>query len=422
MGELIQLSHAVTNAFLARLLAPKEIIAAFSIAFGLNLMASGIAMTTAQTGICFLTDRTSAKRLLRFSFLLALVPIFFVEFVALTPVGEIVIGNWMGASPGVVSQARWASAIMGLWHIPVMVRNLCYAMAMNKRRTILITYSTAIRLISLISFLFIFSICFDGAIVGALATVSGMTVEAIYMLVVTRSYFLDLEECTGQPADAKAFWSFSWPLMVMQIIENGFMFVLNFFLGQLANPDLAIASFGIVYGLVRILLGGTRSLIQTAQSLVRGRKDLRPMFHFTFGMILFYCGLSYVLFYTPLNEWILGVVMGLTAELSTNCKNATRLIFLVAIFWSTAGTLRGILASMRKTFVIAVSAIFRLVTTAGIGFLAFFYPDLNGAVLGVFTFAGTFAAETLLLGWYLWNQTRKHETLFSPQKCKSGRP
>ncbi len=412
MSELIQLSHAITNAFLARLLAPKEIIAAFSIAFGLNIMAGGVTMATIQTGICFITDRTSFRRLLRFCLILVLLPFFGVELIALTPVGDIVFGGWMGASPGVVSQARWASAIMGFWAFPILIRNLCYAMAMNKRRTILITYATAVRLVSLVGFLFVFSIWFDGAVVGAMATVSGMTVEATYMVVVTRPYFLNLKKNADQPAGAKEFWSFSWPLMLMQVTENGVMFVLNFFLGQLKNPDLAIASFGIVYGLVRIILAGPRNLVQTSQSLVHGREDLPAMFQFTFGLILFYCGLIFVLFYTPLNELILGAMMGLTAELSGYCKNAVRLIFLIAIFWATAATLRGTLSSMRKTFVIAVSAGVRLVVFAGIGFLAFLYPHLNGAVLGVFSFAGAFAAETILLGWYLWHQIRRHQTLF----------
>ncbi len=412
MSELIQLSHAITNAFLARLLAPKEIIAAFSIAFGLNIMAGGVTMATIQTGICFITDRTSFRRLLRFCLILVLLPFFGVELIALTPVGDIVFGGWMGASPGVVSQARWASAIMGFWAFPILIRNLCYAMAMNKRRTILITYATAVRLVSLVGFLFVFSIWFDGAVVGAMATVSGMTVEATYMVVVTRPYFLNLKKNAEQPAGAKEFWSFSWPLMLMQVTENGVMFVLNFFLGQLKNPDLAIASFGIVYGLVRIILAGPRNLVQTSQSLVHGREDLPAMFQFTFGLILFYCGLIFVLFYTPLNELILGAMMGLTAELSGYCKNAVRLIFLIAIFWATAATLRGTLSSMRKTFVIAVSAGVRLVVFAGIGFLAFLYPHLNGAVLGVFSFAGAFAAETILLGWYLWHQIRRHQTLF----------
>jgi len=412
MSELIQLSHVITNAFLARLLAPKEIIAAFSIAFGLNIMAGGVTMATIQTGICFITDRTSFRRLLRFCLILVLLPFLVVEFIALSPVGEIVFGDWMGASPGVVSQARWASAVMGFWTFPILIRNLCYAIAMNQRRTLLITYATAVRLVGLIGFLFVFSIWFDGAVVGAMATVAGMTVEATFMFVATRSYYLNLKENADQPAGAKEFWSFSWPLMLMQITENGVMFVLNFFLGQLKNPDLAIASFGIVYGLVRIILAGPRNLVQTSQSLVHGREDLRAMFQFTIGLILLYCGLIFVLFYTPLNEWILEVVMGLTAELSGYCRNAVKLIFLIAIFWATTATLRGTLSSMRKTSVIAVSAGVRMAVFAAIGFFAFLYPDLNGAVLGVFSFAGAFAAETILLGRYLWHQVRSDETQF----------
>jgi hypothetical protein len=49
---------------------------------------------------------------------------------------------------------------------------------------------------------------------------------------------------------------------------------------------------------------------------------------------------------------------------------------------------------------------------AAIGFFAFLYPDLNGAVLGVFSFAGAFAAETILLGRYLWHKVQSDETLF----------
>jgi Na+-driven multidrug efflux pump len=146
--------------------------------------------------------------------------------------------------------------------------------------------------------------------------------------------------------------------------------------------------------------------------LVNGREDLRTMFQFTSGLILFYCGLIFVLFYTPLNEWILGAVMGLTAELSGYCRIAVKLIFLIAIFWATTATLRGIFSSMRKTFVIAVSAGVRMVVFAGIGFSVFIDPHLNGAVLGVFSFAGAFATETILLGWYLWHHSRKQTTLF----------
>ena len=42
---------------------------------------------------------------------------------------------------------------------------------------------------------------------------------------------------------------------------------LAFFLGRLENPDLALAGFGVVYGLVRVVLAPIRNLTQTAQAL-----------------------------------------------------------------------------------------------------------------------------------------------------------
>ena len=114
MMEMVQLSHSITNAFLARLSAPKEALAAFSIAFAFNITAHGVTFTSTQAGICFITDRTSCIRLFRFFALLMLVPVSIVELTSLTPVGEIVFGEWMGTSPEVVSQAKWTSAIMEL--------------------------------------------------------------------------------------------------------------------------------------------------------------------------------------------------------------------------------------------------------------------------------------------------------------------
>lgn len=406
MMELIQISHTVTNAFLARLLAPKEALAAFSIAFAFNITFGGVTMSGTQAGICFITDRASGIRLLKFFGLLIMIPFCIVELIVLTSAGETVFGEWMRASPAVVIQARKASAIMGLWTFPILIRNFSYAIVMNHRRTILITYATTVRLVSLVVFLILYSNWFDGAVVGALATLSGMTVEAVFMVIVARPFFMRLDKNTDRPASYWEFWRFSWPLMITLIIENSVMLVLNFFLGNLVNPDLAIASFGVTYGLVRLILAPLRNLVQTTQILVKKRADLKAIFQFTFGLILFYIGLNYLMFYTPMNAWILNGLMGLSLELSRYMTPAVRIIFMVAIFWATASLLRGVLSAMRQTRIIAVTAGLRLAVMAGIGSLSFFYVDFNGAVLGVLAFAGSFVAETMVLGWYLYGQIR----------------
>jgi len=283
---------------------------------------------------------------------------------------------------------------------------------MIRRRTILITYATFIRLASLIGFLVLFSIWFDGAVVGAMATVAGMMVEAVYMVFVSRPFFTELRQRSETQASYGDFWKFSWPFMMTQVTENGVVFVLNLFLGRLANPDLALAAFGVVYALMRLILTPLRNLVHTTQALVHKREDLRAMFHFTFGLLLFYVLLIFFMFFTPLRGWILDVAMGLTVELSSYCSPAVKLMFLVAIFWSTAALLRGILAAMRKTGAIALTAGIRPFVLAGVGSVSLFNPDFNGASLGVLATAAAFAVEAAVLGWCLWCQSKVPGPMF----------
>ena len=282
------------------------------------------------------------------------------------------------------------------------------------RKTILITYATAVRLVSLVTFLFFFSFWFSGAVVGALATLSGMIAEAGYMAMITRPFYMRLDRSIGRPPPYRELWRFSWPLMITQLSENGVMFIINFFLGNLRNPDLAIASFGVVFGLLQIILCPLRNLVQASQALLQKREDLRAILQFTVGMVLFYICLNFLLFYTPVNALILDGLMGLTPELSTYSTPAVKLIFTVAIFWATSSLLRGLLTAIRKTGFIAVTAGVRLAVLAAFGVISFFYPNINGAVLGVLAFAGSFAAESILLGWRFHGQAKMPGPLFPP--------
>ena len=232
------------------------------------------------------------------------------------------------------------------------------------------------------------------------------------MVIVARPFFLRLEKNIDQPASYAEIWRFSWPLMINQVSENGVMFVINFFLGNLRNPDLALASFGVVFGLLKLLLFPFRNLIQASQALVQKREDLKAIIQFTAGMVLFYVCLNFLMFYTPLKTLILGGLMGLGPEMSRYSTPAVRLIYVVAIFWATSSLLRGILSAIRKTGFIGVTAGVRLAVLAAFGSISFFFPDTNGAVLGVLAVAGSFAAESMVLGWRFYDQAKMPGSLF----------
>src|SRR3954464_14568411 len=112
-------------------------------------------------------------------------------------------------------------------------------------------------------------------------------------------------------------WKFSWPLMVTQVTENGVSFVINFFLGRLANPDLALAAFGVVNALNSLVASPLRNMVQTGQALVHSRRDMQVMLRFAHRLTLVYVVLVGSLFYTPMREVILSRIMGLPITLST---------------------------------------------------------------------------------------------------------
>ena len=410
--ELHQLSHSLVHAFLARLGDPTTTLAAFSIAFAFNTTFGGIMAVSTQAGMSYISDRRSFWRVGRFYFAVSLVPFVLIETVALTPLGNWVFGDIMGASAEVTRLARSASAVMGLWIFPIQARNLATALCMMRRRTLLISHSTMVRLGSQALMLMVLPFWLEGAVAGAASLVGCMSVEALYMYWVSRSFYAELPATGGELASYRQMWGFSWPLMVTQITENGVTFVINVFLGRLSNPDLALAAFGVVAALNSLVASPLRNLVQTAQALVHNRRDMRVMLQFAHRLTLVYAALVVGLFYTPMREVILSGIMGLPAALSSYAAPGVQMLLLVVIVWGYSSLFRGLLSAMRKTQVIAGSAVIRLLVVIAVGSVTLFAPELNGAAVGVAAIACAFLAEALILGSQLARYRRTSGPLF----------
>src|SRR5512134_833542 len=95
--ELHQLSHSLVHAFLARMGDPTTTLAAFSIAFAFNTTFSGVISIETQAAMAYVTDKRSFWRLARFYLGVSLLPFLLIESVALTPLGDWLFGEMMGA-------------------------------------------------------------------------------------------------------------------------------------------------------------------------------------------------------------------------------------------------------------------------------------------------------------------------------------
>jgi Na+-driven multidrug efflux pump len=229
---------------------------------------------------------------------------------------------------------------------------------------------------------------------------------------VSRQFYAELPDRGGEQASYRQMWEFSWPLMVTQITENGVTFVINFFLGRLANPDLALAAFGVVNALNSLVASPLRNVVQTAQALVHSRQDLRVMLRFAHWLTLAYVMLVGALFYTPMRDVILSGIMGLPANLSSYAIPGVQMVLLVVIVWGYSSLFRGLLSAMRKTQVIAGSALIRLLVVIAVGSVTLFAPNLNGAAVGVAAVGSAFLAEVLILGWQVTLYSRTTGPIF----------
>jgi len=414
--ELHQFSHSLVHAFLARLGDATITLAAFSIAFAFNTTLSGTISVEVQAAMAYVTDKRSFWRIARFYFFLALVPFVAIEAIALTPLGDWLFGVLIGASSETTRLAKLASAVMGLWIFPNQLRNLATALCMMHRRTLPISYATIIRLISQALMLLVLPFWMEGAVAGAASLVGCMVVEALYMYWASRAHYDELPARGGEQASHRQLWTFSWPLMITQVTENGVSFVINFFLGRLAHPDLALAAFGVVNALGSLVASPLRNMVQTGQALVHSREDMRVILRFAHRVTLVYVALVGLLFYTPMREVILGGIMGLPDTLASYATPGVRMVLFVVVVWGYASLFRGLLSAMRRTGAIAGSAVMRLVVVTAVGSVTLVAPELNGAAVGIAAIGAAFLTEALILGLRLVYCLREAGPLFAREQ------
>lgn len=401
MVELNMISKSAIHAFLARTDTPSVTLAAFNAAFTFYFAITSATEVMALLCLSYLKSRWHALRLVLFTALVLLPSVGLALAIAFTDIGDAMFGKWFGLSAQGQSEARAAVALLALSMPVLLLRGLAFALLMLNRKTIIITWSTFIRLSSLAVSLAVLPLWLEGAAIGAGALVCCMAAETVF------AWFFALKYLRALPAVGETretffgYWRFSWPLIINSSAEMGVIFTISLYLGRLQEAELAIAAFGVVHGLVSLLMGPMRNLAQTAQTLVGRREDVRVMLVFTGQLIAFFAVLAIALFWTSLRHDILEGVMGLTPELAAYAEPAMRFAFVMAAFWSCTALFRGFLAKARTTTSLAVSGVLRILTAAIAGATSLAYPEFNGALLGVAVWILSYAVEMAISAWRL---------------------
>ena len=415
-AELMMLSHALVVAFLARMPDPAPVLAAFSIAFYLHAALGSPVWACQIVALAFIRDRVSMRVLLVFSVQAGALVAWVWILVGATPVGDWFFATLFGASEPVVRAAKLCTLLSFVMVPLVMVRSLAYGLMMVMRRTMLVTYGSLIRVAVLFVLLSMLTSRYQGAAIGVIALVGCILVETVYAVLAARGLFLALPARAGEPPTYRRLWRFAWPIMLMQTAESSVAFTVNFFLGRLPRPELAIAAFGVLDSIVRVLLSPLRNLILATQTMVHGRADMRVLVNFAGQVGAIFCAVM-LLFYVPgLRDWVLFEVIGLPADIAADVASALRLSFLLALCMAVSCLTRGLLIASRDTGAIAVSSGVRLGAVVAAGALGVALGASNGAILGITALIAAFATEAAILTGYLVRLDRRRPGLFAREQ------
>ena len=285
MVELNMMSKSVIHAFLARTDNPSAALAAFNAAFTFYFAITAASEVTTVLCLSFLKSRADSLRLSTFAAIVLSLPITIALAVAFTPVGNMAFGSWFGLGSQAQLEARGAVGLLIVSAPFLIVRANAFALLMLARRTFIITLSTLVRLLSLTVSLALLPMWLNGAAIGAAALVICMATEAIFAWAFAWRHLMELPVARQSKETIARYWSFAWPLIINASAELGSIFVINLFLGRLRTAELAIAAFGVVHGLVSLLMAPVRNLAQSAQALVGRREDVSVLLVFSAQLV-----------------------------------------------------------------------------------------------------------------------------------------
>ena len=398
MAELHMLSHAIISAFLARMPNSEPILAAYSIAFYLHATLGSPVWACQFVAISFLKDRASTIRLLIFSSQTFLLVAWFWALIGLTPVGITFFVEVFGTSTDVAKEAQLCILISTLIVPCVFFRSIAYALLMLNRRTTLVTLGTLIRLFGLFAILFVLQGQTTGATVGMIALTGCIAIESVYATLAALKYYLQLPSKKGVLPRYRELWRFGWPVIIMQTAESGIAFTISFFLGRLPRPELAIAAFGVLDAMIRVLLGPLRNLTQAVQTLTKNEADTKVIGTFTIHLGIIFSVIMLMFHIDFVRNYALKNIMGLSSSLASYVTPALLLTPILALSMTTAAFTRGQLLASRKTTAIALASVIRIVSVCLVGVGALMFYNANGAVVGILALIIAFLSETIILG------------------------
>jgi O-antigen/teichoic acid export membrane protein len=356
--QLMSVSHSVINAGLARLEDAVTILAGFSVAMVLHLFVASPSYQNHTITIAMVRGRKSLISTTLFILMVAIWVSILLALLAFSPVGTFVLDRVLGVSPAVAQGARDALAFLVFLPFITGLRGLFQGLVIRARRTGLVSFATAMRIVMLFAYLWLGQLWFSGTRVAAFALLGCVGTETLVI-----GYFAWRVRLPAAEEDTRSFVEilrYGLPLAYSSGLQQTVPLLINAIISRLPDGTLALAAFGVIRGFLFLLAGPMRNLQQAYLTLVQVPEDNQVLVRF---LVRVSSGMALVMLLIawPLNQPVLGTVMGLDSGMRDYITWPLTACALFPLLYGAANLLRGWFAGAHLTGRLGLSTLYKAV-------------------------------------------------------------
>ena len=345
--QLMSVSHTIINGALARLEDYITALAGMSVAMVIHLLIASPSYQNHTITIAMVRGRKSMYGVLIFIGLVATYVAVMLSLIAFSPLGDLLLVRLLGTPPEVARAAREALYILAVLPFFTGLRGFCQGLLIQARRTSLVSAATGVRVGGLFGLLAIGQSWFSGAQLGAFALVGCVIIETLVIVALAWKVHLPLERGETEKTTGEIL-RFSFPLAYSSCLQQTIPLLISAIIGRLSDGTLALAAFGVIRGFLFLLAGPMRNLQQVYLTLVKSAADYRMIVRFNL-LVSSAMGLLILLTAGPLNQLILGQLLGVEPELRHYLRWALAACTLFPILYGANNLLRGWFAGAHQT-------------------------------------------------------------------------
>ncbi len=407
------LEAPIVSGALARLPSPEIQLAALGgVVYPLMLLIESPVIMLLAASTALSKDWASYQSLRHYMNRMSLVLTGLHAAIAFTPLWGFVARDLIGAPEGILGPARLAVAIAVPWTWSIAYRRFNQGVMIRHGLTRLVGIGTGVRLASTatalavcVHFGFGTTAAFPGVAAGVLAIIVGVMSEALFIGIVKRpvvaSHF-DPERTVTGAVMPRQFVAFYVPLALTSLLGLLTQPLGSAAISRMPRALESLAAWPIVIGVLFVLRAGATAYKEVVVALLDRPGADKALWRFTWLLAGASAGLTALVAFTPLADFILLRLFGLQPEVAALAKQGLRWGALLPFLGALQNYYMGLLVHRHHTRAVTASMALFLGCAAFVLIGGVAYGQVPGLVVGYVAFS---AANLLQLLW-VWRASR----------------